>query len=310
VSDDRDDRDDRAPRDPRDPRGDERGHAPGHAWARDLGVPLVEFHRSLPSTSDRLRDMARAGAQPFTTVVSESQTAGRGREGRLWRSAPGAGLWMSVLLPLPPGGPPGVTPLAVGVAVAEALEALGIEQVRLKWPNDVLVQRRKVAGILCEVAHGPDGGSVGIIAGVGVNLLDPGPNDDAAGLRPGWVAESLGAGRVPEVAELARLLIAGMRGVADPPPDRLVGALREQWEARDLLAGRWVVVSGGGGAAQVGRAVGVSEDGALLVRPEGDRGADGDPELLEIRGGSVRLESSPGAEPRPVTRGASEGKVS
>jgi BirA family transcriptional regulator, biotin operon repressor / biotin---[acetyl-CoA-carboxylase] ligase len=277
------------------------------AWARRLGVPELELHATLGSSNDRLRDLARADAPPFTTVVAGTQTAGRGREGRFWRSEPGAGLWVSVLLPPPPGGPPGVAPLAVGVAVARTLESLGIPGVGLKWPNDVLVEGKKIAGILCEVAHGSGGKPTGILAGIGVNLHAPGAVEADGGLPPTWIAREHGGGTVPGLSELARVLLRELRRAGDPSPDRLGGELRALWEARDVLFGRRVYVEPGGGRVVTGRAAGVSPTGALLLRPDGGTGDAGAAPVLEIRAGRVRLESLPGAAVPPVTPGAGEG---
>jgi biotin-(acetyl-CoA carboxylase) ligase len=172
------------------------------ALAPVLGGGTLHLLGTTDSTNLRLRALAAEGAPPFTVVVADAQREGRGREGRRWDSLAGTGLWISVLLPPPPGGPPGVAPLAVGVALAEAVEevladgvltgvllAAGVPEggvpagevpgvrtevsVGLKWPNDLLLRREgspwgKCAGILCEVAPGG-----GIVAGVGVNLRGP-----------------------------------------------------------------------------------------------------------------------------------------
>lgn len=289
------------------------------AWAGVLGVPRLELHAEVTSTNARFRD----ATAPFTTVVAHAQREGRGREGRTWHSPPGGGLWMSVLLPLPPGGPPGVVPLAVGVAAAEAVEAaIGGKVGRglalgLKWPNDLLVvgngvvgngmlhtRARKLAGILCEAVPG------GIVAGVGVNLragsgegsVDAVSVEGASGEGsrgevervevargeagfPAVALEQL-AGRAVLPAELAGLLIAALRRWADPPPDRLEGALREAWEARDLLRGTRVRITpgvpGAGRAGPRGRVRGVGEDGSLQVEDE-VTGA-----TVSVRAGRVR----------------------
>lgn len=302
-------------------------------WARILGVPRLELHAEVGSTNARLRSAAapftpaaapfapapasvppaaapvRPAAPPFTTVVAHAQREGRGREGRRWHSPAGGGLWISVLLPLPPGGPPGVTPLAVGVATAEAVEAvigrMGGGQgfaVGLKWPNDLLVVRDagmrtfglaervgKLAGILCEAVPG------GIVAGIGVNLragsdegaIEEGSGEEGSGEAgfPPVYLERL-AGRAVSPSELAGLLIPALRRWADPPADRLEGALREAWDARDLLRGTRVRVTPGvlapGRTGPRGRVRGVGEEGSLLVEDE----VTG--ETASVRAGQVR----------------------
>lgn len=151
--------------------------APGDAGARVRAALLgrglewpaeIEHAPLLPSTNDRLKQRARAGAVPWTVVLTDAQTAGRGRQGRRWSSPPG-NLYMSVLLrPAPAGARWSVLPLAAGLAVAEALAAEGLET-SLKWPNDVMAGGRKVGGILAEATSGADG-LESVVLGIGVNV--------------------------------------------------------------------------------------------------------------------------------------------
>ncbi|HEV7679366.1 MAG TPA: biotin--[acetyl-CoA-carboxylase] ligase [Candidatus Dormibacteraeota bacterium] len=120
-----------------------------------------------PSTQDVVRAAARAGAAAGWCCVAGEQTAGRGRQGRVWTASAGSALLCSVLLRVPAAVAGGV-PLAAGVAVADAVGALGALGVGLKWPNDVLAaDGGKLAGILAEVE--PRGGGA-IVLGVGLNL--------------------------------------------------------------------------------------------------------------------------------------------
>ncbi|HVQ24790.1 MAG TPA: biotin--[acetyl-CoA-carboxylase] ligase, partial [Planctomycetota bacterium] len=129
-------------------------------------LPALEWHDELGSTSDRLKDLARAGAPAWTVVVGERQTGGRGREGRTWQS-PKGGLYLSVLL-RPASERVSLIPLAAGIAVAEAVLEFGV-RAELKWPNDVLVSGRKLAGILAE-ASSSGSGVEWVVLGVGVNV--------------------------------------------------------------------------------------------------------------------------------------------
>jgi BirA family biotin operon repressor/biotin-[acetyl-CoA-carboxylase] ligase len=129
---------------------------------------IIHHFTSIDSTNDQLKKMIEA--PEFTCVVADRQTAGRGRHGRTWHSAPGDGLYLSVLLC--PQGPSSKIPslsLMAAIAVAEVLIARDIAGVDIKWPNDVLVNDRKVCGILVE---GTSSGSNRhrIILGIGINL--------------------------------------------------------------------------------------------------------------------------------------------
>jgi BirA family biotin operon repressor/biotin-[acetyl-CoA-carboxylase] ligase len=153
--------------------------ARGHFSA---GVPRVLYFPSVTSTNDVAARMADVGAPDGTVIVAQMQAAGRGRLGRTWFSPPGAGLYASVILRLvndpdamsfAADGEPGTffTPmitLAAGVAFAEAVRGCTHLPVDIKWPNDLVVGRRKLAGILAEAAAG--GGTGHVILGFGINL--------------------------------------------------------------------------------------------------------------------------------------------
>jgi BirA family biotin operon repressor/biotin-[acetyl-CoA-carboxylase] ligase len=132
----------------------------------------IHHFASLGSTSDQLKAMA--AAPEFTCVVADEQTAGRGRRERAWYSAPGGGLYLSILF-LPRGDTSSKLPLMgllAAVAVAETLIERGVTGVDIKWPNDVLVNERKISGVLAEaMSAGSD--SLRLVLGVGVNLNHP-----------------------------------------------------------------------------------------------------------------------------------------
>lgn len=135
---------------------------------RWIGHELIA-RAEVASTNDVAWDALAEGAPDGTVVVADAQVQGRGREGRVWHTAPGMGVAMSVLLR------PGcerhtltVLPLAAGLALARAFESLGAAG-QLKWPNDVLLSGRKVSGILGESRRGPDGDDA-IVLGCGINV--------------------------------------------------------------------------------------------------------------------------------------------
>lgn len=207
--------------------------------ATPLGRPRLHLRR-VDSTNARARELAVAGAPHGTLVTAAEQTAGRGRQGRLWSAQPGRGLLMSLLL----RDWPRLLPLAAAVAVAETVG----EAAAIKWPNDVLVRDHKIAGILAE-GRPHDGW---MVLGVGLNVavrpheLPPDVRETAAtmGLEPSEVEPTLAR----FLGRLERWLAAGEPEVLDA------------WRARDALVGRAVAWAGGAGTA-----AGVDEDGRLVV---------------------------------------------
>lgn len=237
---------------------------PVEVLARLWEVPVLEAHDRIGSTNDRVRDLAVGGAPPFTVVLAEQQTTGRGRSGSSWHDTPGASLLLSTLLPS--SGPvPLHVPLLVGLAAARAIERVtGGDpfEVLLKWPNDLMAGERKAGGILCEGTRG------GVVAGVGINVRQR-PEDFPDEIRDRAVSLETAGGRRVSRAKLAGALVREMIGLFRPPfPADLPGGLHAELQARDALRDRGV------DTAQEGRgtARGIAEDGALVLeRPDGSR---------------------------------------
>lgn len=169
----------------------------------------VEWHEVLPSTMDLAHSRAAEGAPHGTAVAARVQTAGRGRRGRTWHS-PAGGLWMSVVCrPSDPGGVEHLS-LRVGLAVAQTLERLfpDLPRLTVKWPNDVLLGGRKLAGILCE-ARWEGATPAWVIAAVGLNVCNPIPDEVAdqairlAEYLPGLIPEPLAGPLAAAIAEAA-----------------------------------------------------------------------------------------------------------
>lgn len=208
-----------------------------------LGRPRVHL-RETTSTSDRARALALAGAPHGTLVTAGVQTAGRGRQGRTWTAPPGSSLLLSIVLrELDP-----LLSLRAGLAVAD----LAGPAARVKWPNDVLLDGRKVAGILAE-GRPQEGWAV---LGIGVNAAL-----DASDLPAELREHAATLGRGPEQLELTlgELLTALERRLAEPP-DACLAALRE----RDALLGRHLTWAAGAGTGD-----GIDGRGALRVRLDG-----------------------------------------
>ena len=164
---------------------------------------VVHRFDSLPSTNEAARALALAGAAHGISVVAREQTRGRGTKGRTWHSPAGLGLYASFILRDPSGGAlphPHLVPLAAGLAASDAvLETSGLAT-RLKWPNDVLYDWKKLGGILAEGSSA--GGAAGfVVVGVGLNV-GHGPGDLPEDLRATATSIRLAGGRVPTVEAL------------------------------------------------------------------------------------------------------------
>lgn len=214
------------------------------------------------STNRRARDLAGAGAPHGTLVTAAEQTAGRGRHGRTWSAPAGQALLMSLVV----REFDALLPLRAGVAVAD----LAGPGATVKWPNDVLLDRRKLAGVLVE-GRPQEGWAV---VGIGVNVAV-----DVAALPPDVRERAASLGRGPDAIEpaLAELLTALETRLAQPAPAALA-ALRERDALRDRPV-RWAQGEGTG--------AGIDDDGNLLVRT-------GAGELVSLRAGEVHLGTAPG----------------
>ncbi len=208
------------------------------------------------STNGVLLEEAQLGAPSGTVVVAEHQTAGRGRMNRPWLSEPGASLTFSLLWRFPPGTWPSGLSLAVGVALAEALEDLQVAGIGLKWPNDLQRDGRKLAGTLVEMVPGRTDAAV---IGIGLNLRLPVAMDDE--LRA--ASADLGAD-VPRNELLARLL-ASLHGVLTEFGVGGFVALRDRWLARCSHVDAPVRILSEFAPPIEGHCIGIDVDGALLV---------------------------------------------
>jgi BirA family biotin operon repressor/biotin-[acetyl-CoA-carboxylase] ligase len=226
-----------------------------------FGLPRRHL-RVTGSTNDVARGLAETGAPSGTIVTAGRQTAGRGRRGRVWSAPDGKALLLSAIV-RDLGPEQALLPLAVPVAVCAAAEAVGGRDCRIKWPNDVWIDERKVAGILIE-ARLPDWAVIGI----GVNVAIA-PEEFPDDLR--WPATSVGDDASVDAVRHA-ICVALERWTSAPRAEVL-----DAFSGRDALAGRPVEWDEGAGVAR-----GVDGDGNLIV----DR-LDGD--VVALGSGEVRL---------------------
>ena len=159
------------------------GHTAG-ALAHRCGVPHVELLAETDSTLDVAHALAEGDAPAGTVVIADTQRAGRGRQGRAWSSPAGQGVWCTIIERPADPGVLDVLSIRIGLRLAEGLDALAGERVRVKWPNDLVVRAGKLAGILTE-ARWSGSRLAWVAVGVGVNVIAPDDVASAAGLLPG-----------------------------------------------------------------------------------------------------------------------------
>jgi BirA family biotin operon repressor/biotin-[acetyl-CoA-carboxylase] ligase len=227
--------------------------------------PPFEVRRfdSIGSTNSYLLDQARQGAPEWLVAVADHQTQGRGRLGRRWEAPPGTGLLVSVLLrPVLPPERLHLCAATVALATADACAQVAGVDATLKWPNDLVLGDRKVAGVLAESdssAPGGPAGSVAVVVGVGCNVDWPGPPD------VGGTSLSEAAGRPVDRDALLDALLHSLAGrypaLADPAGG---GRITEEVRRRSATLGRRVRVERAGDPL-VGKAIDLTEEGHLVV---------------------------------------------
>ena len=226
--------------------------------AADIDVP-PRYAQVTGSTNSDALELAQAGAPEWTVVGAGHQTEGRGRRGRSWSTAPGKALLFSMILR--PPGPPELAPIlsllaADGMAGA-CRDVAGVE-VGCKWPNDLVVGERKVAGILPE-ASVSDGRLRSVVIGMGLNVAMS-RQDFPEDIRPLATSLAMEGGEVGPEELLSRFLRRFRDAYpADPP------SVVEAYARRCVTLGRRVRAIESGGAEVEGRAIGLDDRGNLMV---------------------------------------------
>lgn len=255
-------------------------------------IARLEVHESIDSTNARLLAEGAGGTPSGTVCLAERQTAGRGRRGRTWVSPFGANLYLSILWRYPQGPAAlGGASLAVGAAVARALRTIGVQDLGLKWPNDLLWRRRKIGGLLLEVAGEAQGPSV-LVAGLGLNLRMP--VDGAAGIDQPWadLGQAL-QGCLPGRNRLAAMLVHALAEALARYGETGIAPFVAEWESFDVLRGELVRLQIGDRRID-GEHVGIGPDGSLRLRtPEGIRSFQSGDVSLRASGPVVVAPSDP-----------------
>lgn len=230
------------------------------ALAARLALPGCLLYDRTGSTMDAAHEAAEGGAAAGTLIVANTQDAGRGRGGKRWTSPTGSGLWMTLIERPASSAGIEVLSLRLGLVLAEALDALAGETVRVKWPNDLHVQGGKLAGILVE-ARWRDHRAEWVAIGIGLNVTAPEGVPQAAGLAP----------RVTRVQVLERIVPPLRAAAATVGPLSFEELAR--YTARDLAVGRRVTEPVPGVVA------GINAAGELMVEAESG--------LMACRSGSM-----------------------
>mgnify|MGYP005753752409 CR=1 FL=1 len=244
---------------------------------RELAPTRVEVVPVIGSTNQYWLESS-PGLEKGDVCLAECQTAGRGRRGRHWVSPFGGQLILSLYWRLEQGMAAAMgLSLVVGIAVVEALQAQGFEGVQLKWPNDLYLGGRKLAGILVEMS-GTAGGPCHLVIGMGLNLLLP--RDEQTRIDQPW-AELAELGEIADRNALVVALVGYLQRYLALFEREGIAAFREQWNRLDYFNGKPVRVLMGEQEVH-GRARGIDDQGALLL--ELDNG-----EIKRFLGGEISL---------------------
>jgi BirA family transcriptional regulator, biotin operon repressor / biotin---[acetyl-CoA-carboxylase] ligase len=246
-----------------------------------LPLPAFQYFDNLPSTNDLALEWADQGAPDSSLVVADSQSAGRGRLNRRWVTNPGAGLAFSLVLRPSPGETDHLalfSPLA-GLAVSLALEKLfGLHPV-IKWPNDVLLSRKKVAGILAEATWVGQSAN-GVILGIGINIAPSSVPPARELLFPAIsVEEEVGhaVDRIQLLRSVLEELLAWRVGLGSPE-------FFQAWESRLAFRGEWVEASQSGNAILQGQVLRIDRFGNLIL-------LDASGKEISITAGDIQLKT-------------------
>ena len=229
--------------------------------AGELHVHEVVHLPSTPSTMDEAHARASRGAPAGTLISADKQTAGRGRSGNAWESDVGQGVWFTLIERPTDAAAVDVMSIRIGLTIATVIQALASAPIQLKWPNDLFVAGRKIAGILVE-ARWRERALDWVAIGVGINLCAPRNNAQAGALQAGTTRNDVLNRVIPALREMAQA----------------TGNLRHTellaWERRDLALNRQVV------APVPGIVRGLDSTGALRVE-------DCDGVIHDVRSGSL-----------------------
>jgi BirA family biotin operon repressor/biotin-[acetyl-CoA-carboxylase] ligase len=246
--------------------GFDRAHFAARLGARRLGHALLVRERTVSTNDDAWEAFGSLG--DGASVIALEQSRGRGREGRRWESAPGLGLALSVALRLGCDvRQAGIVPLAAGLAVLQAVHALGVGAARLKWPNDVVVGSRKLAGVLCELKRTPDQTEV-VVIGMGLNVRQR--REDFAGALAETATSLALEGSKATLEDAAAEILTRLEPVWAESQEGDRAAVLAAWSRGCDHWGRRLSVRTPSGAVE-GQALRLDPDGGLVLRMDDGR---------------------------------------
>jgi len=247
---------------------------------------IIHRLESVPSTNDAARALAEQGAPHGTAVLAAGQTRGRGTKGRAWHSPPGLGLYASFILRGPGGGAvpsPHIIPLAAGLAASDAVRAASGVETRLKWPNDVIHDGKKLGGILSEGVSGGPGGDFAVV-GIGLNV-GQGPGDFPQEIRASSTSVKIAAGRAVTVEALWAALCLALDRWYNVLARGEKGAVIAAFEARSAFSRGTALKIETAGGSFLAEYRGLDAEGRLVVA----RGGSGPVALDAV----LKLERTP-----------------
>jgi BirA family biotin operon repressor/biotin-[acetyl-CoA-carboxylase] ligase len=244
--------------------------------AKSFGRTL-HFFETIGSTNDEAKRLAAEGAPEGTVVVALEQTAGRGRQDRSWLSEPGKNLTFTIVLrPRIAPASLGVVSLYASAATAECVTSLAGKPAGCKWPNDVVLSGRKIAGILCESSISAAGVAFAVV-GIGLNV-----NQEVfpAGLAARSTSVAIETGRTTDLSRALCSLLGTLEARYAPAGDGWPASVIGEWTKRNVVLGSRVeAVSGSGRIGGIARAV--TGAGALVIETPGG--------AVEVSAGDVHL---------------------
>lgn len=240
----------------------------------------IEVHGIIDSTNQRLMDLIRSNT-PIAdglTVISECQTAGRGRRGRTWVSPFGSHIYLSRYFKSHEGlSEIAALSLVIGIAISNAIERYTGVSTSLKWPNDVMVNNKKLAGVLVE-AEGQSDGFCHLVIGIGININMPLESADA--ITQPWTDLQMLSKKIIDRNEFIAVLLAELDKVIGRFKQDKLAQLYKVWNSKNAYDGDIVNITTGD-RVKSGRCLGIDESGALLIEDESG--------ISRIYGGEVSL---------------------